>query len=96
MIPAQLIETGILLGFYAGLAGAYAVAFALSRFYPHAFVRSLPAMFYFLHCAVAAGVVIAEPLRLGWKLLIVASTAAVFLIPRFTWRYLERTHAHEV
>jgi len=43
----------------------------------------------------AAGVVLATPLALAWKLVIAASALAYLRIPPLTWGYLQRTHRDE-
>jgi hypothetical protein len=43
----------------------------------------------------AAGVVLATPLALAWKLMIAASALAYLRIPPLTWAYLQRTHRDE-
>ena len=96
MIGARLIETGLLLGLYVLLAGAYGCTYGLARFRASAGTRRLAGLFYAMHVGLAAGIVIAEPLGTLWKVFLGASSVAIFFIPRITWRYLERSHADEV
>jgi len=51
---------------------------------------------YALHALAATAIVAWTPLRLGWKGLIVASSAAFLIIPPIVWRFLQRTHETEV
>jgi len=91
MSALPLIETGLLLGIYALLAGVwgllYAVGRRLGRFRPAA------AAAYGLHALTALVIVLWTPLGFGWKCLIVAGTAAFWPIPQVVWRFLERTHS---
>ena len=90
MSALPFIETGLLLGIYALLAGVwgllYAVGRRLGRF------RLAAAAAFGLHALVALVIVLWTPLGFGWKCLLVASTAAFWWVPRVVWRFLEHTH----
>ena len=95
MTSVRLLETALLLGVYVLLAGLYGLAYSIDRFTHHRWTQLASAGFYALYCVVAAVAVGWAPLEPGWKLLLVASSAAIFFIPRLTWRFLERTHVGE-
>jgi hypothetical protein len=92
MMQVHLLETALLLGLYVLLAGGYALAYTLAWMWHRSEVRTIALALYGLHCLVALAVVVWAPLWFGWKLLLVASSAAIFAIPSITLRYLVRTH----
>lgn len=92
MMQVQLLETALLLGLYVLLAGGYALAYTLASMWQRSDFRAAAFALYGLHCLVAAAVVFWAPLWLGWKVLLVASSLAIFAIPSITLRYLARTH----
>jgi hypothetical protein len=91
MSALPVIETGLLLGVYALLAGVwgllYAVGRRLGRF------RLAAAAAYGLHSLVAMVIVLWAPLGFGWKCLLVAGSVAFWSIPPVVWRFLEHTHS---
>ena len=95
MTPSGLLSTALLLGLYVLFAGGYALVYTLARFEGWHRVRGVAVAFFIAHCAIAAVLVIASALAPGWKVLLVASSAAIFAIPPFTWRYLELIHGSE-
>ena len=95
MSALATLETGLLLGLYALLAGVWGVLWALARFRKApSFGRSAAAA-YGLHTLVALAIIWWTPLGLGWKCLIVGSSLAFLAIPPITWRLLEYTHQNE-
>ena len=96
MIKLGLLETALLLGLYVALAGTYGLVFAMARLWDGPTMRRVSVTLYALHCLVAFAIVIWTPLEIGWKALLVAFSIAFFAIPPITWRYLERSHQHEV
>ena len=95
MTPQGLLSTALLLGLYVLFAGGYALAYAWARFEGRHKVKGVSVTFFIAHCAVVAVIVVASALAPGWKLLLIASSIAIFAIPPFTWRYLERLHGPE-
>jgi Kef-type K+ transport system membrane component KefB len=95
MTPIHLLETAPVLGLYVLLAGLYGLAYTLGRLRPNRWTPPAVVVSYGLHCAVVVAVVVWAPLGLGWKALLVASSAAILVIPPLTWRYLEHTHKSE-
>jgi hypothetical protein len=61
-------------------------------------IGSSPDVFilYGLHGVAAIVIVAWTPLQVGWKGLILASSAAFLVIPPLTWRFLRHTHETEV
>ncbi len=96
MIEFSLLETVLLLGLYVALAGIYGLVFTLARLWEGPTMRRAPITVYALHCLIAFVIVIWTPLEIGWKALLVAFSIAFLAIPPITWRYLERSHEHEV
>lgn len=94
MSALPTLETGLLLGLYALLAGVWGVLWALARFRKAPGFRSAAAA-YGLHTLVAVAIILWTPLWLGWKCLIVGSSLAFLAIPPITWRLLQHTHDHE-
>jgi len=95
MSALATLETGLLLGLYALLAGVWGVLSALARFRKApSFGRSAAAA-YGLHTLVALAIIWWTPLGLGWKCLIVGSSLVFLVLPPMTWRLLECTHQNE-
>jgi hypothetical protein len=92
MTGAALLETSLFLGLYALLAGAWGLLYALGRLYESPLLRRAAAAAYGLHSFAAVGIILWTPLGLGWKCLIVASTAAYRPLPPIVWRFLQLTH----
>jgi len=89
------LETGLLLGLYALLAGIWGVLWALAQFRRTPIVGHSAAAAYGLHTLVALAIIWWTPLGLGWKCLIVGSSLAFLAIPPITWRLLQHTHDKE-
>jgi hypothetical protein len=96
MSELSLVQTALLLGAYVALAGAYGLVCAIERLKITSILWWAPSVAYTLHASTAGAVVAWTPLQAGWKGLIVASSIAVFAIPRITWRFLQLTHETEV
>ena len=60
------------------------------------YLRDAPVVAGVLHVLIGAAVVLGTPLAAPWKGLIVASSAAVMIIPPLTWRLLQRSHETEM
>jgi len=95
MIALATLETGLLLGLYAMLAGIWGVLYALARLRGMSVVRRSAAAAYGLHAVGALTIVFWTPLGLGWKCLIVGTSLVVLALPPMTWRFLEHTHRNE-
>ena len=95
MSALATLETGLLLGLYALLAGVWGVFWTLARLHSTPiFARSAVAA-YGLHMLAALAIVLWTPLAAGWKCLIVGSSLAFLVIPPITWRLLQYTHDKE-
>jgi hypothetical protein len=95
MTALATLETGLLLGLYALLAGVWGVLWALARLHKAPSVGRSAAAAYGLHTLVAFAIALWTPLGLGWKCLIVVSSLAFLAIPPITWRLLRHTHTNE-
>jgi len=96
MTAITLMQTALLLGLYVALAGSYGLSYAIARLRGAGPLPAMPLIIYSLHGASAILIVAWSPLQAGWKGLLVASSAAFFVIPPITWRFLEHTHRIEV
>jgi hypothetical protein len=90
----NVIETSLLLGVFALLAGAYAVLYSLGRLRGSQRLVTASYVCYASQWIVAAALFVSPALALGWRLLILASCLACLRIPHMTWSYLELTHRH--
>jgi hypothetical protein len=95
MSALATLETGLLLGLYALLAGIWGVLWALAQLRPMPIVARAAVAAYGLHVLAALIIVSWTPLGFGWKCLIVGSSLAFLVIPPITWRLLRRTHDKE-
>ena len=91
-----ILETALLLGLYVALAGGYGFAYAMARLWNASILRRASVILYGMHALAAIAIVGWTPLDIGWKVLIVASSAVALAIPPITWRYLRHTHEFEV
>jgi hypothetical protein len=96
MREISLLQTALLLGLYAALAGSYGLVYAIARLPGAVILHRMSFFLYGLHGLTAIAIVVWTPLQAGWKGLIVASSAAFLAIPPITWRFLQRTHETEV
>jgi len=92
MSALAILETGLLLGLYALLAGIWGVLWALAQFRKRKMYRRLAIIAYGLHALAALTIILSTPLGSGWKSLIVVSSFAFLAIPPMTWRFLRHTH----
>ena len=92
MSALATLETGLLLGLYALLAGVWGVLWALAQFRKTANFGRFAAAAYGLHTLAALTIILSTPLGSGWKSLIVVSSFAFLAIPPMTWRFLRHTH----
>jgi len=95
MTGLATLETGLLLGLYALLAGIWGVLWALTQLRQTPIVGRSAAAAYGLHTLVALAIVLWTPLGFGWKCLIVGSSLVFFALPPMIWRLLQRTHDNE-
>jgi len=95
MTELNLLETGLLLGLYVLLAGAWGVLYAVSHLCRMAIFRGAAAVVYGLHGLIALAVIMWTPLGTGWKCLILASSLIFLAIPPFAWRFLQHIHGNE-
>ncbi len=96
MSEISLLQTALLLGLYVALAGSYGLAYAIARLQDASTLRRMSFILYGLHSLTAIAIVAWTPLQVGWKGLIVASSAAFLATPPITWRFLQHTHETEV
>ncbi len=96
MSEIGLLQTALLLGLYVALAGSYGFMYTIARLQDALILLRLAFVLYGLHGLTAIAIVVWTPLQIGWKGLIVASSAGFLAIPPLTWRLLERTHETEV
>ena len=95
MSPLATLETGLLLGLYALLAGIWGVLWALAQLRLMPIVAGSAVAAYALHVLAAVTIVLWTPLEFGWKCLIVGSSLVFLVLPPMTWRLLECTHQNE-
>ncbi len=88
----SILETGLFLGLYALLAGGWGLLYTLGRLQGSPALRRAAGVAYSLHSLAALVIILWTPLGPGWKLLLIASTAAFRAIPPVVWRFLEETH----
>ena len=92
MRALAIIETGLLLGLYALLAGTWGVFWALAQLRKTPMYGRLAIAAYGLHTLAALTIILSTPLGFGWKSLIVVSSFAFLATPPMTWRFLRHTH----
>lgn len=95
MTELGVLETGLLLGLYALLAGAWGILYTVARLCPMAIFRGAAAVHYGLHALAALAILMRTPLGLGWKCLILASSLVFLAIPPVAYRFLQNIHAGE-
>ena len=95
MSALATLETGLLLGLYALLAGIWGVLWALAQFRQNPIFGRSAAAAYGLHTLAALTIILWTPLGFGWKCLIVGSSLVFLVLPPMTWRLLECTHQNE-
>ena len=95
MSPSVFLLTSLSLGFMVLAAGAYALLYGAAQFKKSRALLFLAGLAYGALALDAAGLLLATPLDLAWKLLIAASALAYLGIPPFVWRHLQRTHREE-
>jgi hypothetical protein len=96
MSEISLLQSALLLGLYVALAGSYGLVYTIARIQDAITLHRLSFVLYGLHGLAAIAIVAWTPLHIGWKGLMVASSAAFLVIPPVTWRLLQRTHETEV
>ena len=92
MTPEKLLLTSGLLGLFTLAGGGYGVLYCLGKIQKSSAIGVAALACYLAQCITALAIVIAMPLLLLWKLLIIASCIAYFFIPPITLRYLIRLH----
>jgi hypothetical protein len=95
MSALATLETGLLLGLYALLAGIWGVLWALAQFRQSPISGRSAAAAYGIHALAALAIILWTPLGFGWKCLIVGSSLVFLALPPMTWRFLECTHHNE-
>ncbi len=95
MSEISLLQSALLLGLYVALAGGYGFVYTIARLQDAIILHRLSVILYGLHSLTAIAIVAWTPLQIGWKGLIVASSAVFLAIPPITWRFLQRTHDTE-
>jgi uncharacterized membrane protein HdeD (DUF308 family) len=92
MTPVQFLATAMLLGIFAAFGGAYAVLSAIGT------LRRRPELVRAGRAAYAVQgislllLLVWSPLASLWKIFLLVSCAAYFVIPPLTLRYLARLH----
>jgi hypothetical protein len=74
MSALATLETGLLLGLYALLAGIWGVLWALTQFRKRLMYGCLAIAAYGLHALAALTIILSTPPGSGWKCLIVVSS----------------------
>jgi hypothetical protein len=92
MSALAILETGLMLGFYALLAGAWGVLYTLAHLRKGPIFGHSAAVAYGLHTLTALVIILETPLGAGWKCLIVGSSLTLLAIPPMTWRFLQHLH----
>ena len=95
MSALATLETGLLLGLYALLAGVWGVLWALAQVRQAPIFGRSAAAAYGLHILAALTIILWTPLGFGWKCLIIGCSLVFLAIPPMTWRFLQRTHENE-
>jgi len=95
MSGLSLLETGLLLGLYVALGGSYGLVYAIAHLKGASILHGMSFILYALHGLVAIAIIVGTPLQVGWKGLVVVSSAAFLAIPPITWRFLRVTHETE-
>ena len=90
-----LLQTALLLGLFASLAGCYGTLYTIGRLRGGRQLRYATMLVYGLLGFTTVVIVARTPLAAGWKALVAASSLVVLVIPPMTWRYLQRTHENE-
>ena len=81
MTEFGVLETGLLLGMYALLAGTWGLLYAVARLPGTWRFRGAAAAVYGLHGLTALAVIMQTPLGLGWKCLIVCEQSGFYRNP---------------
>jgi len=96
MSQINLLQSALLLGVYVTLAGGYGLLYTVARLQHAIALQQISFALYGLHGLAAIALVGWTPLQMGWKGLVIVSSAAFLAIPPITWRFLQRTHENEV
>ncbi|MGC2199668.1 MAG: hypothetical protein WA633_05895 [Stellaceae bacterium] len=91
MRALAILETGLMLGLYTLLAGAWGVLYTLGHLRKMPIFWRSAAAAYGLHVLTVL-IILGMPLGTGWKCLIVGSSLVFLAIPPMTWRFLQYTH----
>jgi len=94
MSALAILETGLMLGLYVLLAGAWGVLYALAHLRKTRVVRHLATAAYGLHALTALIIILGTPLGAAWKCLIAGSSLVILVIPPMTWRLLQHSHGY--
>jgi hypothetical protein len=92
MSALAILETGLMLGLYILLAGAWGVLYALAHIRKTPIFGRSAAAAYGMHVFTAFVIVLGAPLGAGWKCLIVGSSLVLLATPPMTWRFLQQIH----
>jgi hypothetical protein len=94
MSALAILETGLILGLYVLLAGAWGVLFALAHLRKTRVVGHSATAAYGLHALTALIIILGTPLGAAWKCLIGGSSLVILVIPPMTWRFLQHSHGY--
>lgn len=94
MSALAILETGLMLGLYVLLAGAWGVLYAVAHLRKTRVVGHLATAAYGLHALTAFIIILGTPLTAAWKCLIAASSLVILVIPPLTWRFLQHSHRY--
>ncbi len=92
MSPNQLLITSALLGLFVLLAGAYGLLYALGHLRGKSTIVRWAYGCYVAQWVVTLAIVWYAPLTLWWKVFVVASCMAYWIIPPATWHLLQLSH----
>ncbi len=90
----NLLETALLLGGIAFLAGCYGLLYGVGRLAQRQSIMLAGFACYAFLCMLVAVIVSTTPLAGPWKAIVVVFALGFLGIPPVTWRFLERTHPH--
>ena len=94
MSALAILETGLMLGLYVLLAGAWGGLYALAHLRKTRVVGHSATAAYGLHALTALIIILGTPLGTAWKCLIAGSSLIVLIIPPMTWRLLPHSHGY--
>lgn len=92
MTPVAFVATALLMGAFVLANGGYGSLYSVGRLRGRPTLVRMGGACLVVAIALAAAIVIATPLGVGWKILIAVSAVGYAAIPPLVWRYLEQLH----